>query len=115
MRKLEWTRRHFLKTAGVFTGAGLLQPVLPLIGAGKNIEAAYPEEVLSIEKYTKGLVKPGMVISKDNAELVREFTSPGLYEELKRGLEIKIAEKLAQLRQANAQARDQRCDDQDTD
>ena len=92
MRKLEWTRRDFLKTAGVFTGAGLLQPVLPLIGAGKNIEAAYPEEVLSIEKYTKGLVKPGMVISKDNAQLVREFTSPGLYEELKRGLEIKIGE-----------------------
>ncbi|MEE8281496.1 MAG: recombination factor protein RarA, partial [Gammaproteobacteria bacterium] len=37
------------------------------------------------------------------------------YEPVNRGLEIKIAEKLAQLRQANAQARDQRRDDQDTD
>ena len=69
MYKLEWTRRHFLKSAGVFAGAGLLQPVLPLIGAGKDIQAAYPEDVLSIEKYSKGAVKPGMVISKDNAGL----------------------------------------------
>ena len=36
------------------------------------------------------------------------------YEPVNRGLEIKIAEKLAQLRQANAQAREQRRDDQDT-
>ena len=37
------------------------------------------------------------------------------YEPVNRGLEIKIAEKLAQLRHANAEARDQRRDDQDTD
>ncbi len=92
MKWLEWTRRDFLKTAGAWAGAGLLQPVLPLIGAGKSIEAAYPEEVLSIEKYTKGRVKPGMVISKDNAELVKDIAPEGLYVELKRGAEIKIAE-----------------------
>jgi hypothetical protein len=58
MWKPECTRRDFLKAAGSWAGAGLLQPVLPLIGAGKSIAAAYPEEVLSIEKYTKGRVKP---------------------------------------------------------
>jgi hypothetical protein len=87
-----WTRRGFLKAAGVWAGAGILQPVLPLIGSGKSIAAAYPDEVLSIEKYTKGRVKPGMVISKGNAELVKDLSPEGLYIELTRGREIKIAE-----------------------
>src|SRR3989338_9011634 len=90
MWKPEWTRRDFLKTAGAWAGAGLLQPVLPLIGSGKSIAAAYPDEVLSIEKYTKGRVKPGMVISKDNADLIKDLCAEGLYVELGRGSEIKI-------------------------
>jgi len=85
-----WTRRNFLKAAGVWAGAGILQPLFPLIGAGKSIAAAYPDEVLSIEKYTKGRVKPGMVISKSNAELVKDICTEGLYTELTRGREIKI-------------------------
>jgi hypothetical protein len=97
MWKLEWTRRSFLKSAGAWAGAGLLQPVLRLIDADKNIEAAYPEELLSIEKYTKGRVKPGMVISKDNAELVKNLCPEGLYVELTRGREIKIAETTTKL------------------
>jgi len=92
MWKPEWTRRDFLKAAGSWAGAGLLQPVLPLIGAGKSIAAAYPEEVLSIEKYTKGRVKPGMVISKDNVELVKDIAPEGLIVELQRGGQIKIGE-----------------------
>jgi hypothetical protein len=92
MWKLEWTRRDFLKATGTWAGAGLLQPVLPLIGAGKSIAAAYPEEVLSIEIYTKGRVKPGMIISKDNFELVKDIAPAGLFVELQRGRQIKIGE-----------------------
>ena len=77
-----WTRRDFLKKAGAFMGAGLLQPVLSLIDAGKTVEAAYPEEVLSIEKYTKGKVKPGMIITKENVELIKDIASEGLVVEL---------------------------------
>jgi len=39
----DWSRRGFLKRAGAFIGAGMLQPVLSLIDAGKTVEAAYPE------------------------------------------------------------------------
>lgn len=92
MRWPEWTRRDFLKTMGSWAGAGLLQPVLALIGEGKSVAAAYPDEVLSIEKYTKGRVKPGMIISKDNAALVKDIAPEGLYVELTRGREIKITE-----------------------
>ncbi|MBI4529160.1 MAG: DUF1329 domain-containing protein [Deltaproteobacteria bacterium] len=86
-----WTRRGFLKAAGAWAGAGLLQPLLPLIGSGKSIAAAYPDEVLAIEKYTKGRVKPGMVISKDNAELIKDIAPEGLIVELQRGGQIRIA------------------------
>jgi hypothetical protein len=87
-----WTRRGFLKTAGAWLGAGLLQPVLSLIDAGKTIEAAYPDEVLSIEKYTKGRVKVGMIISKENATSIKDIAPEGLMVELQRGAQIKIGE-----------------------
>ena len=87
-----WSRRGFMKAAGTWLGAGLLSPVLSLIDAGKTVEAAYPEEVLSIEKYTKGKVKPGMIISKDNAQLIKDISPEGLIVELERGAQIKIAE-----------------------
>jgi hypothetical protein len=87
-----WTRRGFLKKAGAWAGAGLLQPVLSLIGAGKSIAAAYPDVVLSIEKYTKGKIKTGMIISKDNAQLVKDIAPEGLLVELQRGAQIKIGE-----------------------
>lgn len=87
-----WSRRDFLKKAGAFAGAGMLQPVLSLIGSGKSIAAAYPDEVLSIEKYTKGRVKPGMVISKDNAQIIKDIAPEGLMVELERGAQIRIGE-----------------------
>lgn len=87
-----WTRRDFLKKTAAFVGAGLLQPVLSLIDAGKTVEAAYPEEVLSIEKYTKGKVKTGMIISKENVELIKDIAPEGLIVELQRGAQIKIGE-----------------------
>jgi hypothetical protein len=87
-----WTRRDLLKRAGLWAGAGLLQPVLSLIGSGKSIAAAYPDEVLSIDKYTKGKVKPGMVISKDNYQLIKDIAPEGLIVELQRGAQIKIGE-----------------------
>ena len=87
-----WSRRDFLKKAGAFAGAGMLQPVLALIGSGKSIAAAYPDEVLSIEKYTKGRVKPGMVISKDNAQIIKDIAPEGLIVELERGAQIRIGE-----------------------
>src|ERR1044071_4339534 len=92
MKQLTETRREFLKKTGAWAGAGLLQPVLSLVDAGKSIAAAYPDEVLSIERFTKGRVKPGMIISKDNAELVKDISPEGLYLELQRGAQIKIAE-----------------------
>jgi uncharacterized protein DUF1329 len=93
MKRIDWTRRDFLKAAGVMAGAGYLKPLLSLMGEGKTIEGAYPEQVLHIEAYTKGKVKPGMIINKQNADLIKDIAPESLVIQLQRGnTEIKIAE-----------------------
>jgi hypothetical protein len=89
---MQWTRRDLLKTAVSWAGAGLLQPVVGLIKQGKTIASAYPDELLSIEQYSKGRIKPGMIFSSDNAELIKNICPEGLYAELQHGAKIKIAE-----------------------
>ena len=50
----DYSRRMFLDkvTKGV-AGAGLLTPLWPLISQAQDISAAYPEELLSIERYQR--------------------------------------------------------------
>ena len=45
-----WTRRHFLEQAGkgIFA-AGVLNPLMDIVGRNGSLEAAYPPELLSIE------------------------------------------------------------------
>ena len=62
-----WTRRHFLDQVGkgVFA-AGVLSPLIDVIGRDGTAEAAYPPELLSIEAYTKGKLKPGDILNAEN-------------------------------------------------
>ena len=41
------------------SAAGVIAPLWELIGRNGSLEAAYPPELLSIEAYTKGKLKPG--------------------------------------------------------
>ena len=43
---------------------------------------AYPEELTNIEAYTKGKIKVGDTISKDNVELVQDLIDPMLFQEV---------------------------------
>lgn len=81
---LEFTRRHFMETVGRGAiGAGVLMPVWDAIGKYGDCAAAYPEELLSIEKYTKGQIKPGMVIDASNVDIVKDLLTPIHYMEIK--------------------------------
>src|ERR1700688_5230886 len=79
-----WTRRHFLEQVGkgVFA-AGVLNPLMDVIGRNGSLEAAYPPELLSIEAYTKGKLKPGDVLSAENVDIVKELLDPGAYWQIK--------------------------------
>jgi hypothetical protein len=80
----EWTRRHFLDQLGkgVFA-AGILSPLMDVIGRDGNCEAAYPPELLSIEAYTKGKLKPGDVLSAEHVDIVKDLLDPGAYWQIK--------------------------------
>ena len=79
----DYSRRHFLdKTARGFGSAGVLGALWPLMTQAGDISKSYPEELLSIEAYTKGKVKTGDWITKDNIELVQDLVDPALFWEV---------------------------------
>ncbi len=79
----DYSRRHFLeKTARGFGKAGVLGALWPIMSKAGDITKAYPEELLSIEAYTKGRISTGDWINKDNIDLVQDLVDPALYEEV---------------------------------
>jgi hypothetical protein len=87
----DFSRRAFLGKAGAMAGAGVLAPLWPLIAHSADITKAYPEELLSIDAYTKGKVKTGDLITAANVDLVKDLLTPIAYKEVKEmGRRIRI-------------------------
>src|SRR5579885_2726373 len=79
-----WTRRHFIEQlAKGVVGAGLLAPLIDTIGRHGDCAAAYPPELLSIEAYTKGKLKPGDLLNADNVDLVKDIIDEVAYWQVK--------------------------------
>ncbi len=87
-------RRDFLKRSGqAFAGAGLLSPLWKAIADTGDITAAYPDEFLSIEVYTKGKISPGDYLTADNVDLVKDLMEPAKYKHVKEmGRRLKVVE-----------------------
>jgi len=80
----DYSRRHFMeKTATGFGAAGVLGALWPIMAETGEINNAYPEELLSIEAYTKGKINTGDWINADNIDLVKDIVDAGLYHEVK--------------------------------
>ena len=56
---------------------------MDVIGRNGSLEAAYPPELLSIEAYTKGKLKPGDVLNAENVDIVKDLLDPGAYCQIK--------------------------------
>lgn len=76
------TRRHFLRGALAGGVAGVLMPLWDCIAATGDVARAYPDELLSIEQYTKGRISPGDEISAANVEHVRDLLEPIKYHQI---------------------------------
>jgi uncharacterized protein DUF1329 len=77
-------RRALLQKAAVGASAGVLAPLWPLIAnSADNVAKAYPDELLHIEAYTKGKVKPGDTITADNVDFVKDLLDPVAYMHVK--------------------------------
>ena len=79
----EYSRRRFMEnTALGIGGAGLLSALWPEICKAGDTAKSYPDELLDIEAYTKGQVKVGDVIDKDNVILVQDLLDPITFQEV---------------------------------
>lgn len=79
----DYSRRAFMAKMGTMAGAGILTPLWPLIANGADITKAYPDELLSIEAYTKGKIKTGDLITAANVDIVKELLTPIAYKQVK--------------------------------
>ncbi|MBI1238567.1 MAG: DUF1329 domain-containing protein [Alphaproteobacteria bacterium] len=80
----EFTRRAFLeKAAAGVAMAGILSPLWPEIARSGTITKSYPDELLSIDAYTKGKIKTGDVINADNIDVVKDLVDPICYMQVK--------------------------------
>jgi hypothetical protein len=88
----DFSRRVFMeKTAKGILSAGVLAPMWPLVAHGADITKAYPDELLSIEGYTKGKIKTGDLLTADNVELVKNLLDPVAFKQVKEmGRQIRI-------------------------
>ncbi len=78
-----FTRRHFLQTMGAGFTAGVLAPLWDVIAADGDITKAYPEELLSLDLYTKGKVKAGDSLTADNVDHVKDLLDEISYIQIK--------------------------------
>jgi len=80
----DYGRRLLLQKAAVGATAGVLAPLWPTIArSADNIGKVYPDELLHIEAYTKGKVKPGDVLTADNVDAVKDLLDPVAYKQVK--------------------------------
>lgn len=90
----DYGRRMLLQKAALGASAGVLAPLWPTIGhSADDTSKAYPEELLHIEAYTKGKIKPGDVVTAENVEYVKDLLDPVAYMHVKTmGRRIHIVE-----------------------
>ena len=87
-----FSRRKFLTDAGRgVLATGVLMPLWDAYAATGDIAKAYPDELLSIEAYTKGKIKNGDFITDKNVEHVKDLMEPIRYEQiLNQGRRLKV-------------------------
>lgn len=78
-----YSRRHFLgQLAHGAMAAGVLAPLWPIIAHSGELTGAYPEELLSIEEWSRGKLSAGDYVTADNVDLVRNLLDPIRYEQI---------------------------------
>jgi hypothetical protein len=80
----DYSRRVFMEKVATGAGAGVLAPLWPTIAnSAEDISKAYPDELMSIEMYTKGKVKVGDVLTAANVDAVKDLLEPIEYKQVK--------------------------------
>ena len=81
---INYSRRKFLeKTSIGVLGAGVLSPVWEALAENGDFSASYPDELLSIEDYSKGALKVGDIIDSNNVDQVKDLLDGVRYTQIK--------------------------------
>jgi hypothetical protein len=89
----DYSRRTFMNKVAMGAGGGVLASLASTIANSGEVSKAYPDELLSIEMYTKGKIKPGDKITANNVDVVKDLLDPICYKQVKEmGRRIKIRE-----------------------
>ena len=88
----DYTRRQFMnKSAQAGLSLGMLTSLWPEIARSGDISKVYPEELLSIEAYTKGKIKTGDIVDANNVDAVKDLLDDIAYKQVKdMGRKIRI-------------------------
>jgi len=87
---VDYGRRSLLQKAALGAGAGVLAPLWPMI-AGGDMSKAYPDELTSVEMYSKGKIKTGDTLTAANVDAVKDLLDPITYKQVKEmGRKIEI-------------------------
>ena len=89
----EFSRRHFVgQLARGVLATGVLMPLWSTIAATGEATSAYPDELASIEMYTRGRIKTGDEVTADNVDLVKDLLEPIRYAQVRTmGRRLKVA------------------------
>ncbi|MDR3417905.1 MAG: DUF1329 domain-containing protein [Nevskia sp.] len=95
----DFSRRHFLRQTGrSLLSAGVLMPLWKALAQSGDASRAYPDELLSIEGYTRGRIKTGDDITAANVELVKDLLEPIKYAQVAHmGRRLRVARTTADL------------------
>lgn len=99
----QYSRRKFLSnTANGILGAGVLCSAWDLFAKTGETASAYPEELRSIEQYTRGKLKAGDYITKDNVHLVKDLLDGVRLKQIQEmGRRLKLAPTTTELNKLN--------------
>lgn len=102
----DFYRRKFLgeMSRGMLSVGVLASPWQSFARTGSTAKA-YPDELLSIEAYTKGRFKPGDTINQDNVDLVADLLDPVRLSQIKiQGRQLGVAASTTDLTRLNPSA-----------
>jgi len=98
-----YSRRQFIEnTAKGILGAGVLCSAWDLFAKTGDTAGAYPEELRSIEQYTKGKLKAGDIINKDNVDLVQDLLDGVRLKQIREmGRQLRLAKSTTEINKLN--------------
>ncbi|MEX1663934.1 DUF1329 domain-containing protein [Zhongshania arctica] len=87
----DYGRRQLMKNLAAGAAAGVLMPLNKIFASNGDLAKVYPDELMSIDMYTKGKISTGDFLTAENVDHAKELLDPIVFDQIKTmGRRIKI-------------------------